>query len=103
MAERSFYKKYMSSYQWKEKRLEKIKLVKWKCERCGKSYQYRSRHLQCHHKTYKRLGCELMEDLEILCCVCHGLEHGLYFKNVDGKWVKERVGPPLPEHLKKKV
>jgi hypothetical protein len=96
------YKKYMSSCQWRDKRLEKIKLVKWSCERCGKNYRYKSKHLQVHHKTYKRLGCELMEDLEVLCFVCHGLEHGIYIKFVNGKWVRERVGPPLPEHLKKK-
>jgi hypothetical protein len=28
-----------------------------------------------HHLTYERLGCEEFEDLELLCCMCHNLEH----------------------------
>lgn len=28
-----------------------------------------------HHLTYERLGHEELRDLELLCCMCHNLEH----------------------------
>jgi hypothetical protein len=35
-------------------------------ERCGHQYS-----LELHHKTYERLGRELISDLEVLCKGCH--------------------------------
>jgi hypothetical protein len=37
-----------------------------RCERCGYAHE-----LQLHHKTYERLGRELISDLEVLCHQCH--------------------------------
>jgi 5-methylcytosine-specific restriction endonuclease McrA len=37
-----------------------------RCERCGST-----RDLELHHKTYDRLGRELLSDLELLCSGCH--------------------------------
>jgi ribosomal protein S27AE len=61
MAERSFYKKYINSGDWYKKRLQKLKSINYKCERCGQSRSIKT--MQVHHKTYERLGYELLEDL----------------------------------------
>lgn len=62
----SFYRAYLKSTAWKQKRAMKIASVGGRCERCPGS-----KKLHCHHRTYKRLGCETMEDLQILCETCH--------------------------------
>ena len=65
------YATYLASPYWKAKK----RLVYWKrgrrCEKCGSK-----RFLQVHHKTYKRLGHEELEDLLILCRECHRNWHG---------------------------
>ena len=74
---------YRDTYQpeptWREKYLEVLNSKRWQelrkrliserfgCERCGQIMGT----LQLHHKTYERLGCELDEDLELLCLGCH--------------------------------
>jgi restriction endonuclease Mrr len=34
--------------------------------------------LEVHHRTYERLGAELVSDLVVLCHPCHQLHHGTY-------------------------
>ncbi len=33
------------------------------------------RHVDCHHRTYVRWGCERLEDVYLLCAACHGTFH----------------------------
>lgn len=40
------------------------------CSLCGSND-----NLHVHHKTYKRIGCEAVTDLSVLCSTCHGLWH----------------------------
>jgi DNA-directed RNA polymerase subunit RPC12/RpoP len=63
---RAKYEAHIRSAQWRNMRQGIIKLRGDKCEHCG----YRVT-LQLHHKTYERLGKELISDLELLCVPCH--------------------------------
>ena len=40
------------------------------CRACGATT------VDLHHKTYERLGCELLSDLQALCRDCHATAHG---------------------------
>lgn len=57
---------YYQSPQWQSKRLQKIRQVGNKCERCGKVAR-----LDVHHVNYDNLYDEDMEDLQALCRNCH--------------------------------
>lgn len=60
------YEKRIRSAQWKNMRADIARLRGNKCERCR-----RGPPLELHHKTYERLGRELLSDLDLLCRVCH--------------------------------
>lgn len=60
------YQDYMSSPQWKAKRLPIVLAAGGKCQRCGCKAR-----LEVHHITYERLGCELPTDLTAVCPACH--------------------------------
>ena len=61
-----FYQQYMASEKWKVKRSLILKRDGDRCQTC-----LSSEDLECHHKTYERLGDELPEDLITLCHECH--------------------------------
>jgi 5-methylcytosine-specific restriction endonuclease McrA len=67
----SEYHAYLRSPEWEAKKLKMFQLRGRHCERCGSR-----KDIEVHHKTYKRLGRERYEDLEVLCGYCHGLEGG---------------------------
>lgn len=81
------YREYLASKHWLNKRREALSHYGRKCNRCGKSYG-----LHVHHKTYKRIGCEKMVDLEVLCGGCHANHH-------EGK-VAGVLDPMTREYLK---
>ena len=64
------YNEYMRSVQWKKKRHQV--LIYWgnKCGMC-----YKPGRLEVHHRTYERLGAELITDLIPLCEECHTKFH----------------------------
>lgn len=66
------YLSYIQGSVWKKLRSRIIKQRGSCCERCGKT-----KNLQVHHKTYKRLFNEKDSDLEVLCRGCHMKEHGI--------------------------
>jgi 5-methylcytosine-specific restriction endonuclease McrA len=66
------YREYILSKAWSAKRRAKFAQVGRKCERCG---SVRGK-IHVHHKTYDRLGVERLEDLEVICEMCH-LDHHL--------------------------
>ena len=72
MARRQTYSAYLASPHWQAKRREALEHYGARCSKC----QATDRILQVHHKTYRRLGAELLEDLEVLCKVCHRKVHG---------------------------
>ena len=67
------YNKYIKSKKWKQFRLIALDFYNHECGCCG------SRHeLEVHHKTYKNLGNEKIEDVMLLCHTCHLEEHPKY-------------------------
>jgi 5-methylcytosine-specific restriction endonuclease McrA len=78
------YQKYMRSPEWKARRLVALIRADYACERCKYSQPAGTEvmadiieplTLTVHHKTYRRMGCELDTDLEVLCSDCHTAEH----------------------------
>jgi 5-methylcytosine-specific restriction endonuclease McrA len=71
------YHKYLNSAQWKEKRKFALEFYGNRCALCGNRYD-----LEIHHRTYKNIFKEPMEDLMILCETCHKHHHkGQIWKN----------------------
>ena len=64
------YQAYMGSEEWR-KRADRV-LIFWKnaCAICSTT-----KCLHVHHRTYERLGDELLTDLLPLCENCHKLFH----------------------------
>lgn len=81
-AGQSWYRDYLASPAWQTIRDAKIADVGERCERCS-TYAKRGPNgvvlgLHVHHLSYKRCpGNERLDDLEVLCSVCHQVEHGL--------------------------
>ena len=63
------YDKYRETPEWKAKRERKKKQARYRCQVCNSPEE-----LQTHHRTYERLGYELVADLTALCRRCH---HGV--------------------------
>ena len=64
------YSEYLNSDQWKSIKAKVITRAKGKCEGCNNETS-----LEVHHKTYERIGMELMIDLVALCKYCHMSAH----------------------------
>ena len=64
------YEAYLRSPAWKAKREEVFLVYGRLCSVCGST-----KYLQVHHKTYKRIFKEHIDDLQVLCKTCHALEH----------------------------
>lgn len=69
----SRYSEYIKSDAWrikKEQKFARLKLEDVCCKVCKNP-----EGLHVHHKTYKRLGCEKLSDLVLLCGDCHRKVH----------------------------
>jgi hypothetical protein len=64
------YHAYLLSPEWKARRDAQIRDAGGRCQVCNSPDR-----LNCHHRTYERIGRELPEDLVVLCEVCHGIFH----------------------------
>jgi 5-methylcytosine-specific restriction endonuclease McrA len=77
------YVEYLKSPHWGElrKRYYASKLYKTYYQGCNKFCCYSCHKsdipLDLHHRTYKRLGNEHLNDLVLLCRECHGNTHSL--------------------------
>lgn len=85
----SSYSEYLSSNHWKElkldfkKRSKKAKKMVKKygrvvCDICHEPKKY-----SMHHKTYKRLGGEFLDDIIPVCDNCHRHIHILHSNGMD--------------------
>lgn len=66
------YGKYLRSAHWRAFRKLAITAAQGKCKRCGSQEQ-----LNVHHRHYRSLGREVLEDVEVYCDSCHKAEHQL--------------------------
>lgn len=66
------YEDYLRSEHWQDvrRRYRASKLNHGGCYICGSS-----ENLNLHHKTYKRIGNERLNDLIYLCAPCHSYVH----------------------------
>jgi len=68
------YSQYLRTPEWRQTRAEALL-------RAGSACSLDATHtkrLEVHHRTYKRLGAELVYDLTVLCHACHQLYHTEY-------------------------
>jgi 5-methylcytosine-specific restriction endonuclease McrA len=72
------YAEYMLSDEWRSKKVDFFRKLtsegRYSCASCGRNpYQLKESgdYLTVHHLTYARFGDESMEDLQLLCSVCH--------------------------------
>ena len=64
------YEQYIKSDEWKKRREWALTFWNRRCAIC-----FGRDNLHVHHRTYKRLGCENLNDLIVLCERCHELFH----------------------------
>lgn len=64
------YKNYLNTNHWKIMRIKVRDKYKNKCAECG----YKN-NLQVHHISYVNIGFEKMNELILLCDICHLSEH----------------------------
>lgn len=67
------YQMYLRSQHWLLFRRVVLMLANFKC--AGEGCKNEAREV--HHLNYKRVGKELLSDVEPLCGKCHGLRHGI--------------------------
>lgn len=60
------YYSYLKSPQWREKRKFALEFYGYNCGLCGSKH-----NLEVHHRSYKNIFKEAMEDLMLLCESCH--------------------------------
>ena len=60
------YQDYLMSDEWEVKRERVLTFWKHRCALC-----YSDIDINVHHRTYERLGHELLTDLIPLCAECH--------------------------------
>jgi 5-methylcytosine-specific restriction endonuclease McrA len=66
------YLKYIASSAWRNNpvRLREFEAAGFQCRLCPNSLAD-GHLLDAHHRTYKRMGCEIDGDLTALCRDCH--------------------------------
>lgn len=64
------YADYLKSPEWAQKRQRALRFAGFRCQLCNSPER-----LNVHHRTYERLGQELMGDLITLCNDCHSIFH----------------------------
>lgn len=67
------YAEYLTTPHWKRLAYEAKERAHWQCALCSSSDR-----LEAHHRTYVRLGKELVTDLVVLCWRCHSRFHGTF-------------------------
>ncbi len=77
------YEQYLKTDRWAKVREQALARFDWRCATC-----HSDEHLQVHHRTYERVGCEYLTDLTVLCRYCHRALHDLWNHNDSAELVK---------------
>ncbi len=73
---RRLYRRVLASGRWARVRRDAIARAGGRCERCGRDFGRRWRaRPTVHHRHYRTLGFESLDDVEALCNLCHSEEH----------------------------
>lgn len=64
------YSEYLQTPEWAKKRIKALRFAQFRCQLCNSK-----ENLNVHHRTYERIGCELLGDLITLCQECHVVFH----------------------------
>lgn len=72
-----FYREYLKSKRWKDKRQQVFAHYGKRCYACRKT----AKVLHCHHLSYAHLGNEPIKDLIPLCVPCHKALTKIYKRN----------------------
>ena len=74
-----FYKKYMRSKEWEEKRQQRLEIDGHKCAMCDRPESKCKGGLQIHHVSYRHLGDEdVFTEIVARCPRCHRMIHKFY-------------------------
>jgi hypothetical protein len=65
------YQRALASDHWRALRLRVLAAHGYACERCGMTLAL----LDLHHRHYRTLGEESLDDVELLCRACHEEHH----------------------------
>lgn len=72
------YKQYRDSKVWEDIKTQVKERDRYKCQSCGELNDNKFViPLHVHHKSYDRIYCEPIEDLQTLCSSCHQAQHVL--------------------------
>ena len=66
----AWYREYLDSHEWKEKRTRVLLRANNICEGCGEK-----KAMEAHHLSYKHRGAEFLFELVALCQECHAKLH----------------------------
>ena len=65
------YLEYLDSPEWWAIRRTAMRRAQWKCEQQKPGEPRHDGPLELHHRHYRTLGCEGLDDVEVLCAACH--------------------------------
>jgi 5-methylcytosine-specific restriction endonuclease McrA len=65
------YLEYLDSPEWWQIRRDAMRRAQFRCEREKPGDPRHEGPLEVHHRHYATLGCERLEDVEVLCRACH--------------------------------
>jgi hypothetical protein len=60
------YADFLETAEWQDVRTAALEAADWRCQVCNTDHRP-----EVHHRTYDRLGEELLEDVTVLCRDCH--------------------------------
>lgn len=90
---KSKYQTYLQSKEWQHIRKKALFRAKYRCQFCNSS-----QNLHVHHRTYKHIYSDSLDDLIVLCALCHGKFHEIEIKeNINIKKVSrdKMKGPSI--------
>ncbi len=84
---KSRYAQYLQSEHWIQFREKVLEYWDGKCVLC-----YSDWDVNVHHRTYQRIGGELLTDVIVLCLECHEKHHDI-IPNIDdnGDWYRHYI------------